>query len=69
MKIIVTDDYLPGLSTIQLNSLCKDWKMARDNGTEKHLHHRYLGYAHLALADGMKRDADDYFTLADVLEY
>ena len=69
MKIIVTDDYFPDLSNIQINHMCWEWKSARENNMEKALHHKYLGLGHLALADGLKRDADDYFTLADVLEY
>jgi hypothetical protein len=68
-KIVVSDDFLPSLSSIDIAELCNTWKKARDKGTEYILHHRFLGLAHLAMADSKREDASVYFLLADVLEY
>jgi hypothetical protein len=68
-KIVVSDDFLPSLSSIDIAELCNTWKKARDKGTEYILHHKFLGLGHLAVADNCKEDASVYFLLADVLEY
>jgi hypothetical protein len=68
-KIVVSDDFLPSLSSIDIAELCNTWKKARDKGTEYILHHKFLGLGHLAIADNCKEDASVYFLLADVLEY
>jgi hypothetical protein len=68
-KIVVSDDFLPSLSSIDIADLCNTWKKARDKGTEYILHHKFLGLGHLAIADNCKEDASVYFLLADVLEY
>lgn len=67
MKLIVNDDYFPRLSNIEINAICKDWDKAGKSGKYLAMAHRLTGMGYLALADGEKRDAGDYFCLAQVM--
>lgn len=65
--VVVNDDYFPTLSHIEINKLCEDWSKTAQNGQYKAMGHRLMGMGYIALADGSKRDAGDYFCLAQVM--
>ena len=68
MKITVSDDFLPHLSNIEIQDICKDWAFARKNGHENLLQHRFTGLGHIEKSLKHDEDAEVYWFLAKVLE-
>ena len=67
-KITVSDDFLPHLSNIEIQDICKDWAFARKNGHENLLQHRFTGLGHIEKSLKHDEDAEVYWFLAKVLE-